>query len=76
LVKLELPMEPNELRSEPIGFSREAVAVPDRDQFHPMLSGKPRQLSNRLVPTDAVVHAGLNCRSRRNLPGPADHGDF
>jgi hypothetical protein len=23
----------------------------DRDQFHPMLSGKPRQLSNRLVPT-------------------------
>ena len=38
-------MEPNELCTEPIGFAR-GGAVPDRDQFHPMLSGKSRQLSN------------------------------
>jgi uncharacterized protein len=31
-------MEPNELRTEPVGFAR-GGAVPDRDQFHPMLFG-------------------------------------
>jgi hypothetical protein len=67
-------MEPNELRTEPVGFAR-GGAVPDRDQFHPMLSGKSRQLSNRLVPTTLWLMR-VDCRRRRDLPGPGDHGDF
>src|SRR5580693_1563203 len=41
LGQLELGVEPNELRTEPVGVTR-GGAVPDRDQFHPMLLGKPR----------------------------------
>ena len=48
-------MEPNELCTEPIGFAR-GGAVPDRDQFHPMISGKSRQLAITR-PNDAVAHA-------------------
>jgi hypothetical protein len=39
LGQLELGMESNEFRTEPVGFTR-GGAVPDRDQLHPMLSGK------------------------------------
>jgi hypothetical protein len=67
-------MEPNELRTEPVGFAR-GGAVPDRDQLHLMLSSKPRQLSNRLVPTTLWLMR-VDCRRRRDLPGPGDHGDF
>jgi len=56
LGQLEIGMEPNELRTEPVGFAR-GGAVSDRDQFHPMLFGKPRQLSNRLVPT--TLYGGM-----------------
>src|SRR5215470_5031312 len=55
--------------------SREAGAVADCDQFHAMLLGKPRQLSNRLVPTTLRLMR-VDCRRRRDLPGPGDHGDF
>src|ERR1700758_671912 len=67
-------MEPNESRPEPVGFTR-GGAVPDRDQLHPMLSGKPRQLSNRLLPTTLWLMR-VNCRRCCDLPGPGDHGDF
>ena len=67
-------MEPNELRPEPVGFARGGT-VPDCDQFHPMLFGKPRQLSNRLVPTTLWLMR-VNCCRRRDLPGPADHSDL
>ena len=72
--QLELGMEPNELRPEPVGFARGGT-VPDCDQFHPMLFGKPRQLSNRLVPTTLWLMR-VNCCRRRDLPRPADHGDL
>src|SRR5215468_5568826 len=65
-------MEPNELRAKPISFGG---AVPDRDQFHTMLMGKPRQLSNRLVPTTLWLMR-VDCRRRRDFPGPGNHGDF
>ena len=67
-------MEPDELRTEPVGFAR-GGAVPDRDQLHPMLSSKLRQLSDRLVPT-APRLMRVNCRRRRDLPRPGDHGNF
>src|SRR5216684_295910 len=67
-------MESNELCTEPVSFAR-GGAVPDRDQFHPMLSGKPRQLSNRLVPTTLWLMR-VNRRRCRDLPGPGDHGNF
>jgi hypothetical protein len=67
-------MEPNELRTEPVGFAR-GGAVADRDQLNPMLSGKPRQLSNRLVPATLWLMRVDRCR-RRDLPGLGDHGDF
>jgi hypothetical protein len=67
-------MEPNELRPEPVGFAR-GGAVADRDQFHPMLSGKPRQLSNRLVPPTLRL-VRVDRRRRHDLPGPGDYGDF
>jgi len=40
-----------------------------------MLSGKSRQLSNRLVPTTLWLMR-VDCCRRRDLPGPADYGDF
>src|SRR5215471_11440679 len=40
-----------------------------------MLLGKPRQLSNRLVPTTLWLMR-VDCRRRRDLPGPGNHGDF
>jgi hypothetical protein len=52
-------MAPNELRAEAVGFARRG-AVPDRDQFHPMLTGKPHQLSNRLVPTGGVTRSAFS----------------
>src|SRR5438270_13817721 len=64
----------DELRAEPVGFAR-GGAVPDRHQFHPMLTGKPRQLSNRLVPTTLWLMR-VDRRGRRDLSGPGDHGDF
>src|SRR5580693_8758185 len=74
LGQLKLGVEPNELRTEPVGVTR-GGAVPDRDQFHPMLLGKPRQLSKRLVPTTLRLMR-VDCRRRGDLPRPADHGDF
>jgi hypothetical protein len=74
LGQLELGMEPNEFRTEPVGFTR-GGAVPDRDQLHSMLSGKPRQLNNRLLPTTLWLMR-VDSRRRRDLPRPGNHGDF
>jgi hypothetical protein len=40
LVNLSSGWSRMELRTEPVGFAR-GGAVPDRDQFHPMLSREP-----------------------------------
>jgi hypothetical protein len=56
-------MQPNEVRTEPVGFAR-GGAVADREQFYPMLLGKPRQLSNRLVPTTLRLMGVDRCRRR------------